>query len=316
MSVVPLQSGAIAAPTEQLRELTADSKEARRMSADPNVHPGYGERQWGFASRLARDVSFEEFTYWAKVERDLEDEEFRRFQEHTSSLGFGGKVKAYFVKQPYQDSKTHEDATGGAITDEKLGKVAEGAVSSDNGSPRPISPNRGDLDADWRQASRALRTTGWVSVFYLITTDILGWGQCPYVFSNTGYGIGVGIFVLMGIAAFLSGLMIWKTFLRLDSSRFPLVTFGDVFFRLFGPKTRHFINILQSLQMFLSVAVVQLSQTNIIAQLAVSTNLCYVVCGVISLLVGMASGAMRSLKSLGYFCNAAVWINIITFIVM
>ena len=315
MSVAQLQTGAMAAPTEQLRELTADPKEARRMSADPNAHPGYAERQWGFASRLARDVSFEEFAYWAQVERELEEEEWRRFKDHSSGLSFGGKIKAYFTKQPYQDSKPHDGAIS-TITeghDEKHGKVA---VDSDNRSPRPISPARNELDAEWRQASRALRTTGWGAIFYLICTDILGWGQCPYVFSNTGYGIGVGIFVLMGIAAFLSGLMIWKTFLRLDSSRFPLVTFGDVFFRLFGPKTRHFINILQSIQMFLSVAVVQLSQTNIIAQLAVSTNLCYVVCGVISLLVGMASGAMRSLKSLGYFCNAAVWINIITFIVM
>jgi hypothetical protein len=29
-------------------------------------------------------------------------------------------------------------------------------------------------DADWKNASRAVRTAGWTSVFYLITTDILG----------------------------------------------------------------------------------------------------------------------------------------------
>lgn len=153
-------------------------------------------------------------------------------------------------------------------------------------------------------------------VFYLITTDILGWGQTAYVFSNTGFGLGAGIFVLMGLAAFASGIMIWRTFLGLDSSRYPILTFGDVFFRLFGSKTRHFINVLQSIQMFLSVAVVQLGQTYIIAQLAAAPDLCFVVCGIISLVVGMASGYMRSLKSLGWFCNGAVWINIVTFIIM
>lgn len=29
-------------------------------------------------------------------------------------------------------------------------------------------------DAEWKNASRAIRTAGWTSVFYLITTDILG----------------------------------------------------------------------------------------------------------------------------------------------
>lgn len=29
-------------------------------------------------------------------------------------------------------------------------------------------------DAEWKNASRAVRTAGWTSVFYLITTDILG----------------------------------------------------------------------------------------------------------------------------------------------
>ena len=110
--------------------------------------------------------------------------------------------------------------------------------------------------------------------------------------------------------------MIWRVFLGLDSSRFPMVTFGDAFFRLFGPKTRHFINVLQSLQMFLSVAVVQLGQTYILAQLAEVPNLCFVVCGIISLVVGMASGYMRALKHLGWFCNMSVWINIVSFIIM
>lgn len=39
MSIIP-GPAAITAPTEQMREFTADPKEMRRMSSDPNAHPG------------------------------------------------------------------------------------------------------------------------------------------------------------------------------------------------------------------------------------------------------------------------------------
>lgn len=162
---------------------------------------------------------------------------------------------------------------------------------------------------------RALRTASWGGIFYLITTDILGWAQAPYVLANTGYGLGIGMFVLMGLAAAASGWMIFKTFMALDSSRFPVMSFGDLFFRLFGPKTRHAINFAQCLQMFLSVCVLQLGQTNIIAQLGESANLCFIVCGVIALVVGMASGYLRALKHISWLSNAAVWLNVSAFII-
>lgn len=302
------------APTEQMRELTADPKEMRRMSADPNAHPGVGERAWGFQARLDPTVTWEEFCYWAKVERELEEEEYLRYRKNTSGQGFVGSIKGYFTSNAYNDAKEKNEPTGALA--ERSEKAA--AMDSDDSSPTRIAPEpESDLDAEWRQASRALRTAGWGAVFYLITTDILGWGQTPYVFANTGYGLGVGIFVLMGLAAGASGFMIWRVFLGLDSSRFPIVTFGDAFFRLFGSKTRHFINITQSLQMFLSVAVVQLGQTYLLAQLSITApKFCFTAIGVVCLLVGMASGYMRSLKHLGWFCNASVWINIVSFIIM
>ncbi|KAE9364781.1 hypothetical protein N431DRAFT_355013 [Stipitochalara longipes BDJ] len=290
------------------------------MSADPNVHPGLGERLWGFQARLSPDVTYEEFTHWAKIERELEEIEFRRYKANTVGEGFLGSLKGYFVSNAYEDAQARNDTShalgiseeNGSKVDEKTGVVAAGDPALNLHAPNDSN----DLDAEWRQASRALRTAGWGAIFYLITTDILGWGQTPYVFSNTGYGLGVGIFVLMGIAAGASGFMIWRVFLALDSSRFPMVTFGDAFFRLFGSKTRHFINVLQSFQMFMSVAVVQLGQTYILAQLAEKVNLCLIVCGIISLVVGMASGYMRALKHLGWFCNASVWINIVSFIII
>lgn len=322
MSTILPGPQAVTAPTEQMLELTADEDEKRRMSTDPNAHPGMAERLWGFEARLNPDVTYEEFTYWAKIERELEAEEYRRYKLRTAGQGFIGNFKSYFVSNAYEDAARHDTSTSHALgssaekaskADGNVGVVATGDQSL---SPSPIAPHSGDLDAEWRQASRALRTAGWGAIFYLITTDILGWGQTPYVFSCTGYGLGAGIFVLMGVAAGASGFMIWQTFLALDSSRFPMVTFGDAFFRLFGSQARHWINVLQSFQMFMSVAVVLLGQTLILAQIAGPANLCLVVCGIISLVVGVASGYMRALKQLGWFCNASVWINVVSFIIM
>ena len=308
---------AVTAPTEQIRETVASPEETRKMTED-GAHPGIRQRQWGLEARLDPTVTFEEYTYWAKIERELEDED-RHIHQTVESGGPLGYIKSYFTKNAYEDAKVHDSRELQLHEESSKWTEKQAAVASDSdkGTLGPIPPSdTHDLDAEWRTAARALRNAGWGAIFYLITTDILGWSQTPYVFANTGYGLGVGIFLLMGIAAFASGIMIWRTFLGLDSARYPIMSFGDPFFRLYGPSMRHFINFMQSLQQFLSVAVLCLGNTGIIAQLAGSVNLCYIVCAVISLVVGMASGYMRSLKHLGWFCNFSVWINIVTFIIM
>ncbi|THC89426.1 hypothetical protein EYZ11_011127 [Aspergillus tanneri] len=37
------------------------------------------------------------------------------------------------------------------------------------------------------------------------------------------------------MAASLSGCILWKVFLALDSSRYPMISFGDTYFRVYGP---------------------------------------------------------------------------------
>ncbi|OKL58532.1 hypothetical protein UA08_06157 [Talaromyces atroroseus] len=316
MSMLPGPLGTVP-PTEQMREMGASVDEIRKAEHD-GTHPGIRQRQWGLAARLEPDISYEEYRYWAKVEREMEEEEARRYKA-VAPTGFLGSLKGYFTSNPYEDAKIHESRPieGNDEANNPWSEKKSAAAGSDDDAVSPVPPiNTHDLDAEWRTAARAMRNAGWGAVFYLITTDILGWSSAPYVFANTGYGLGVGIFILMGLAAFVSGLMIWRTFLGLDSSRYPVLSFGDPFFRLYGPKMRHFINFMQSLQMFLSVAVVLLGNTGIIAQLGGSVNLCYIVCGVISLVVGMASGYMRSLKHLGWLCNMAVWMNIVCFILV
>lgn len=107
--------------------------------------------------------------------------------------------------------------------------------------------------------------------------------------------------------------MLWKVFTTMDSSRYPMLSYGDLFFRVFGPKTRHFINIIQSVQQFCTVMVLILSKGRIISQLA-GPGLCFIVCMIIIMLIGMVLGSIRSLQRLGWLCNLSVWFNITAFI--
>ena len=304
----PGQPG-ITAATELSKEIGAPPEELRRLSLEKN-HAGVLERQWGLQARVDPSVTFEEFTFWAKIEREMEVQENKHFIKPASKGGMFG-----FLKGKNKDSgsdNSHELAAqnGNGPQNEKTG-----AVEDNNGDVIAIAPSgTHDYDAEWRKSARALRTVGWVNIFYLITTDILGWSQTPYVFANTGYGLGTGLFILMGLAAFASAMMIWWTFIKLDSSRYPIVSFGDAFFRLFGPYTRHFINIMQSIQMFLSVCVIMLAQTGILKQMLPKS--CFIGLGVFSMVVCFIGGYMRSLKAIGWFANSAVWINIVSFIIM
>lgn len=94
-----------------------------------------------------------------------------------------------------------------------------------------------------------------------------------------------------------------------------MLSYGDIFFRIFGPKTRHFINVAQSLQQFCTVMVLIFSKGRIISLLA-GPNLCFIVCMIIIMLIGIVGGSIRSLQRLGWICNLSVWFNMISFISM
>ncbi|KPI35986.1 uncharacterized protein AB675_10411 [Cyphellophora attinorum] len=183
-------------------------------------------------------------------------------------------------------------------------------ASASNGQPQTHH-----IDTEWRRASRALCTAGWATIFYLITTDVIGWAQTPFVFASVGYNTAIGIFVLFGLAAMASALMIRRTFVGLDSSRYPMVSFGDPFFRLFGPKTHSFISHAQNFQIFCAVAV----NIQLICQLMSQLNggrLCCIVIGIICTIIGICSCVLRSLAHVGIFAMFCVWTNVANFIMI
>jgi hypothetical protein len=65
------------------------------------------------------------------------------------------------------------------------------------------------------------------SIFYLITTDILGPYNVPWAISRMGYGPGFALYTVFGGFAAYSGIQLWQIFVGLDSTRFPLRNYGD-----------------------------------------------------------------------------------------
>lgn len=63
-------------------------------------------------------------------------------------------------------------------------------------------------------------------------------------------------------------------YLGLDSDQYPLKTYGDLAFRLYGPVVRHGFNFLQSVQLLCNVGVIIVSNGQALSQVS-KFRLCY-----------------------------------------
>lgn len=101
-------------------------------------------------------------------------------------------------------------------------------------------------------AYRLLRAASWQLVFFLITTDVLGWYTAPMAFAQLGYGPGVLVYTCFWALAFASGQILWRMYMALDSEQYPVKCYADLGERTYGPVVRHVFNVLQSLQLVVS----------------------------------------------------------------
>ncbi|KAI7553285.1 amino acid transporter-like protein [Hortaea werneckii] len=308
-------------PTAEMEmAIEAEARRASNVSTEKNV---VQERTWGLAARVDETVTFEEYTFWAKLEREMEQEEERRFKAEHGSYPLLELIKGKFSAEGRARQKREKEQRVMALQSsieshpapvaetKEGGQVQSRDASLASSNQDPLKPT----DAEWRVAARAMRTASWGQMFFLITTDILGWSGAPFVFSGVGYGTGVALYIIFGIFACFSGWALWKIFLDMDSSRYPMCSYGDPFFRLFGKKSRHCINFAQSLQQFLTVAVLIMSKSLNISQIAHS-SLCFSGVMVLVMGIGMISGIIRSLKKIGWLSNAAVFMNITNFLII
>jgi hypothetical protein len=155
-----------------------DDPIARANSVIEEKHPGLidqipeiRERTWGLAARGDHTVSWEEYRHWADIEREIEREENRRYKEIRGPLTAKSIITDRFSKG---GNKHAEDQRRASI--DAVAGVDPNATITGNENKEDIMRV---TDAEWRQAARALRTAGWGTIFYLVTTDILGWSSAP-----------------------------------------------------------------------------------------------------------------------------------------
>ena len=243
-------------------------------------------------------VTFEEYYYFAQQTR----------AEETENKGVGAADTQGIMSVLFPS----KSGGGAVVHGEKkdAGALMPSVNVSDQGTRALIT------DEEWTNASRAVRTATTGAIFYLITTDILGPFALPYAFATTGWGPGTALYTVFGFMAGVSGWLLYQCFLGLDSHEYPVKSYGDIAFRLYGQVGRYAMNILQAIQLLCNVAVIIISNGEALSE-AAKFKLCYAVCCLVWALAGFILGQVRTLQKFGWLANAAVWINLlIIFITM
>ena len=142
------------------------------------------ERNWGLTARVDPTVTFEEYIHWAKIERAEEHAANRLYVEERGPTTVMSVLKGRFSKGVHHEAekkrKTEAQqiiAHGGlprttTTLDEKGNAITTTGDLSDT-EMMTVSPE------EWKQAARALKTASWGTIFFLVTTDILGWSGAP-----------------------------------------------------------------------------------------------------------------------------------------
>jgi len=169
-------------------EMAIDAQ-ARKPSVAGSVEkPVIQERVWGIAARVDETVTWEEYVYWAKIEREMEREEAIKFNAEHGNYPLLDLIKGKFSSEGRARQKREKEERAMALqasmesnpaplVDEKTGAGAltTHSPASEEAYADPLKAT----DAEWRGAARAMRTASWGQMFFLITTDILGWSGAP-----------------------------------------------------------------------------------------------------------------------------------------
>ncbi|KUI54668.1 N amino acid transport system protein [Cytospora mali] len=249
--------------------------------------------------RLLHDpnVTFEEYMFYAAQARAEEDASI------SSASQASEKAKTTFMD-------VFVPSAGGGVRELK------GAAATDGSGGVLRELNLSDpqvratiTDEEWTNASRALRTATAAACFYLITTDILGPFGVGFALGTMGWGEGIGLYTVFGGFAGLSGYLLWKVFMHVDSYQFPAKNYGDLAYRIYGRWFRWIVNLCQGLQLLLSVGNIIISNGQSISQVS-KFGLCYSICCLIWAIVGYAMGQIRTLNRFTWLANWAVFINL------
>lgn len=144
--------------------------------------------------QLQLDISFAEYAYHASITRAREKEandKYLRDQEGSSS---SSSTLAARIKSMLNTGSTKargQTQASQEVADEHQAHVSQQDSNDRTSGPKeqsivhsaavvPTSPTSSS-SSELHTANRALRTAGWGSVFYLITLDIMGPSNTPFV---------------------------------------------------------------------------------------------------------------------------------------
>lgn len=168
---------------------------------DPRL-PSFDEAvrlQENFTGEDDDTVTFEEYVYYAaltRAEEKLANEEWVRVQgPRTFTSVIKGRFSKGVLKSPPQEASENAPTEKAPVE-----KLPESLDEKEVNVSQPASDGErwGVSQAEWKTASRALRTASWGSIFFLITTDILGPFTTPWAFAQMGYGPGVALYTVFG----------------------------------------------------------------------------------------------------------------------
>jgi len=125
---------------------------------------------------------------------------------------------------------------------------------------------------------------------------------------------GAALFTVFAALAGYSGYLLWEIFMGMDSYEFPLRSYGDMGYRLYGNWMRYLFNILQAIQLILNVGVICVSNGQALSQ-AAKFRLCFAVCVLVFAIAGFIFGQVRTLQKFGWLANLAVWLNIAVMVI-
>ncbi len=153
--------------SQNLANFALDGGDPRDGEKNPGQfaldHGHEGGLRGGFSIEAAQvhndtSVLFEEYLHYAKITRAEERAYEGNLIKRKDPWSLGGIIKNRFSK-----GHVHEV---NAI-------VGEDTIVTTHNNFSTVT------DIEWRRASRALRTASWGSIFFLITTDILGPSGAP-----------------------------------------------------------------------------------------------------------------------------------------
>ncbi|GMK54271.1 hypothetical protein CspeluHIS016_0108570 [Cutaneotrichosporon spelunceum] len=198
--------------------------------------------------------------------------------------------------------KGHSKNTSSDNTEETLTDSTQCSKSAS--TPDPLL-----TDQERETTYRLLRVASWQVIFYLITTDMLGWFTASKTFAQIGYGPGVLVYTGFFLFAFAGGQMLWRVYMNVDSEEFPVRSYADLGERTYGPPAKFLLNSLQALQLMFNVGMFIVLQGQALAQI-INFRFCYVVLNVFFALAGMLITQIRTIRNMAWFSTVNVFINL------